>query len=174
MYDGKTVFSQVMAMLPWWRFQTCVKRYQGDKKIKKLSCREFFLVMVFAQITGRESLSSIVLCTKVLASQCYHIGIRSQITKSNLAHANNKRNWKIFFDFAQFLIQETTKLYYNDHIKLDINEGVYALDSTTIDLCLTLFPWAHFRKTKSAIKMHTKINLRGHIPARNGVAKKQY
>jgi len=164
MYDGKMVFSQVMAMLPWRRFQTCVQRYQGDKKIKKLSCREFFLVMAFAQITGRESLSGIVLCTKVLSAQCYHIGIRSKITKSNLAYANNQRNWKIFFDFAQILIKETTKLYHNDPIKLDINEGVYALDSTTIDLCLTLFPWAHFRRTKSAIKMHTKINLRGNIP----------
>ena len=171
MYDGKMVFSQVMAMLPWRRFQTCVKRYQGDKKIKKLSSREFFLIMVFAQITCRESLSGIVLCMKVLASHCYHIGIRSNITKSNLAYANNKRNWKIFFDFAHILIRETTKLYRDDHIKLDINEGVYALDPTTIDLCLTLFPWAHFRRTKSAIKMHTKINLRGKIPARNGVTK---
>ena len=164
MHKGKLVFPQVMAMLPWRRFQTCVKRYRGDQKIKSLSCREFFLVMAFAQITGRESLSSTALCLKALASQCYHSGIRSKITKSNLAHANNKRNWKIFFDFAQILIKETTKLYRNDRIKLDINEGVYALDSTTIDLCLTLFPWAHFRKTKSAIKMHTMINLKGKIP----------
>ena len=171
MYEGKMVFSQVMAMLPWRRFQTCVQRYRGDKKIKTLSCREFFLVMAFAQITGRDSLSSIVLCTKLLSSQCYHIGIRSKMTKSNLAYANNKRNWKIFYDFAHILIRETTKLYHNDHIKLDINEGVYALDSTTIDLCLNLFPWAHFRGTKSAIKMHTMINLKGKIPARNGVAK---
>jgi hypothetical protein len=137
MYDGKMVFSQIMELVPWRRFQTCVDRYQGDKKIKTLSCREFFLVMVFAQITGRESLSSIVLCTKVLASHCYHIGIQSKITKSHLAHANNQRNWKIFFDFAQILIRETTKLYCYDPVKLDINEGVYALDSTTIDLCLT-------------------------------------
>jgi len=161
MHEGKMIFSQVMAMLPWWRFRTCVKRYQGDHKVKSFSCREFFLVMVFTQITGRESLSSTALCLNALPSQRYHLGIRSKITKSNLAHANNKRNWKIFFDFAQILIKETTKLYRNDPIKLDINDGVYALDSTTIDLCLTLFPWAHFRKTKSAIKMHTMINLRG-------------
>jgi hypothetical protein len=158
------VFSQVMAMLPWWRFRAFVKRYQGDQKVKSFSCREFFLVMAFAQITGRESLSSTALCLNALPSQRYHLGIQSKITKSNLAHANNKRNWKIFFDFAQILIKETTKLYHNDYIKLDINEGVYALDSTTIDLCLSLFPWAHFRKTKSAIKMHTMINLRGKIP----------
>jgi len=120
--------------------------------------------MVFAQITGRESLSSAVLCWNALAAQHYHLGIRCKITKSNLAYANNQRNWKIFFDFAHILIKETTKLYRNDSIKLDIDDGIYALDSTTIDLCLTLFPWAHFRRTTSAIKMHTKINLRGNIP----------
>jgi hypothetical protein len=120
--------------------------------------------MVFAQMNKLASISNIALCLNALSSQCYHLGIRCKITKSNLAHANNNRNWKIFFDFTHILIRETTKLYRNDSIKLDINEGVYALDSTTIDLCLTLFPWAHFRKTKSAIKMHTKINLKGKIP----------
>ena len=164
MHECKMVFSQVMAMLPWWRFQTCVDRYHGDYKVKSFYCHEFFRVMAFAQMTGRESLSSTALCLNALSSQCYHLGIRSKITKSNLAHANNTRNWKIFFDFAHILIKETTKLYRNDSIKLDINEGVYALDSTTIDLCLTLFPWAHFRRTKSAVKMHTKINLKGNIP----------
>jgi len=164
MYDGKMVFTQVMAMLPWRRFQTCVKRYRGDRKIISLTTQEFFKIMAFAQITGRESLSSTALCLNALPSQRYHLGIRCEITKSNLAHANHQRNWKIFFDFAHILIRETTKLYRNDSNKLDINEGVYALDSTTIDLCLSLFPWAHFRKTKSAIKMHTKINLRGNIP----------
>jgi hypothetical protein len=158
------VFSQVMAMLPWRRFQTCVDRYHGDHKVQSFYCHEFFRVMVFAQITGRESLSSAVLCWNALAAQHYHLGIRCKITKSNLAYANNQRNWKIFFDFAHILIKETTKLYRNDSIKLDIDDGIYALDSTTIDLCLTLFPWAHFRRTTSAIKMHTKINLRGNIP----------
>jgi len=164
MHEGKMVFSQVMELVPWRRFQTCVDRHQGDQKIKTFYCHEFFRVMAFAQMTRLESLSNTVLCLNALSSQCYHLGIRSKITKSNLAHANNKRTWKIFYDFAHILIKETTKLYHNDSIKLDINEGVYALDSTTIDLCLTLFPWAHFRKTKSAIKMHTKINLRGKIP----------
>jgi hypothetical protein len=164
MYEGKMVFSQVMAMLPWWRFRTCVEWYHGDKKTTTLTTQEFFKIMAFAQITGRESLSSTALCLNALPSQCYHLGIQSKITKSNLAHANNKRNWKIFFDFAQILIRETTKLYRNDSIKLDVSEGVYAIDSTTIDLCLSLFPWACFRKTKSAIKMHTKINLKGKIP----------
>jgi len=164
MHKGKMVFSQVMAMLPWRRFQTCVERYQGDYKIISLTTQDFFKIMAFTQITGRDSLSSTVLCLNVLSSQCYRLGIRSKITKSNLAHANNKRNWKIFFDFAHILIRETTKLYCNDHIKLDIDDAVYALDSTTIDLCLTLFPWAYLRKTKSAVKMHTKINIRGNIP----------
>jgi len=164
MYKGRLVFSQVMELVPWRRFQTCVERYQGDHKIISLTTQEFFKIMAIAQITRRGSLSTTVLCMNALRSQRYHLGIRSEVTKSNLAHANNKRNWKIFFDFAQILIKETTNLYHNDHIKLDINEGVYALDSTTIDLCLSLFPWAHFRRTKSAIKMHTMINLRGKIP----------
>jgi hypothetical protein len=164
MYNIKYIFPQVMAILPWQRFQTCVDRYHGDYKVISLTTQEFFKVMAFAQITGLDSLSSTALCLNALSSQCYHFGIRSEITKSNLAHANNQRNWKIFFDFAQILIKEATKLYRNDPIKLDINDGVYALDSTTIDLCLSLFPWAHFRKTKSAIKMHTMINLKGKIP----------
>ena len=164
MYEGKMVFSQVMALLPWRRFQTCVERYRGDYKIISLRTQEFFKIMAFAQITGRVSLSSTVLCLNALPSQRYHSGIRSELTKSNLAHANNKRNWKIFYDFAQILIKEATKLYCDDSIKLDIDDGVYALDSTTIDLCLSLFPWAKFRKTKSAIKMHTMINLKGSIP----------
>ena len=139
MHQGKFIFPQVMAILPWRRFQTCVERYQGDKKTTTLSTQEFFKIMAFAQITGLEILSSIALCLNTLPSQRYHLGIRSEITKSNLAHANNKRSWKIFFDFAQILIKETTKLYRNDPIKLDIDDGIYALDSTTIDLCLTCF-----------------------------------
>ena len=164
MYEGKMVFSQVMAHLPWRRFQTCVDRHQGDYKIVSLKTLEFFKVMAFAQITGRGSLSSTVLCLNALPAQRYHLGFRSEITKSNLAHANNQRDWKIFHDFAQVLIRETTELYRDDSVKLDLDAGVYALDSTTIDLCLSLFPWAHFRRTKSAIKMHTMINLRGKIP----------
>jgi len=164
MHEGKMVFSQVMAALPWRRFQTCVDRHEGDYKIISLWTSEFFKVMAFAQITGRKSLRGIALCLNALPTQRYHLGIRSEITKSNLAHANNKRSWKIFHDFAQVLVKETTKLYRDDAIQIDLDAGVYALDSTTIDLCLSLFPWAHFRKTKSAVKMHTMINLRGKIP----------
>ena len=164
MYEGKMVFSQVMALLPWRRFQTCVKRHQGDHKIISLTTQEFFKIMMFAQISRRESLSSVALCLNALPSQRYHLGLRSEITKSNLAYANNKRNWKIFFDFAKILIKETTQLYRDETVKLDIDDCIYALDSTTIDLCLRLFPWAHFRKTKSAVKMHTMINLKGKIP----------
>jgi hypothetical protein len=164
MYEGKMVFSQVLELVPWRRFQTCVERYQGDHKIKSFYCHEFFRVMVFAQITGRDSLSELALCLKAVSHHLYHIGVRSKISKSNLIHANNHRNWKIFYDFAQILIKETTTLYQNDKLDLKIDACIYALDSTTIDLCMSLFPWAHFRKKKSAIKMHTMINLQGRIP----------
>ena len=120
--------------------------------------------MVFAQITGRESLSEIVLCLKAVSQHLYHVGIQSPLTKSNLAHATNQRPWKIFYDYAHVLIRQVTPLYRNDPSELDVDGCVYALDSTTIDLCLSLFPWAHFRKTKAAVKMHTMINLQGKIP----------
>ena len=164
MYEGKMVFAQLMELMPWRRFQTCVDRYRGDRKIKSFYCHEFFRVMVFAQITGRNSLSELVLCLNAVSHHLYHIGVRSKISKSNLIHANNNRNWKIFYDFAQILIKEVTTLYKNEQVKLNIDASVYALDSTTIDLCLNLFPWAHFRKTKAAVKMHTMINLQGNIP----------
>ena len=164
MYEGKMVFAQLMEFVPWRRFQTCVDRYRGDRKIKSFYCHEFFRVMVFAQITGRNSLSELVLCLNAVSHHLYHIGVRSKISKSNLIHANNNRNWKIFYDFAQILIKEVTTLYKNEQVKLNIDASVYALDSTTIDLCLNLFPWAHFRKTKAAVKMHTMINLQGNIP----------
>jgi hypothetical protein len=158
------VFSQVLELVPWRRFQTCVDRHQGDRKIKSFYCHEFFRVMVFAQITGRDSLSELALCLKAVSHHLYHIGVRSKISKSNLIHANHHRNWKMFYDFAQILIKETTTLYQNDTLDLNIDACIYALDSTTIDLCMSLFPWAHFRKRKSAIKMHTMINLQGRIP----------
>jgi hypothetical protein len=120
--------------------------------------------MVFAQITGRESLSEIILCLKAVSHHLYHVGIQSTLTKSNLAHANNKRHWKIFYDYAQILICQATPLYRNEPLELDVDGCVYALDSTTIDLCLSLFPWARVRKTKFAVKMHTIINLQGKIP----------
>ena len=164
MYEGKLVFAQLLDIVPWRRFQTCVDRHRGDWKIKTFYCHEFFRVMAFAQVTGRTSLSETVLCLKAVQHHLYHVGIRSKISKSNLVHANGSRSWKIFYDFAQILIKEATPLYKNDSLELDIDSCVYALDSTTIDLCLSLFPWAHFRKTKSAVKMHTVINLQGKIP----------
>jgi hypothetical protein len=164
MYEGKFIFAQLMDIVPWRRFQTCVERYRGDWKVQSFYCSEFFRVMVFAQMTGRNSLSETVLCLKAVTNHLYHIGIHRPITKSNLALANHKRHWKIFYDFAQILIKEATQLYKNDVLELNIDACVYALDSTTIDLCLSLFPWAYFRRTKSAVKMHTMINLQGKIP----------
>jgi len=140
MYAGQMVFSQFLELVSWKSFQTCVDRHRGDWKIKSFYCREFFRVMVFAQITGRESLSEIVLCLKAVSHHLYHAGIQSALTKSNLAHANNQRHWKIFYDYAQVLIRQATPLYHNDPSELDVDGCVYALDSTTIDLCLSLFP----------------------------------
>ena len=148
MYEGKMVFAQLMELVPWRRFQTCVDRYRGDRKIKSFYCHEFFRVMVFAQITGRNSLSELVLCLNAVSRHLYHIGVRSKISKSNLIHANNNRNWKIFYDFAQILIREVTTLYKNEQVKLSIDASVYALDSTTIDLCLNLFPWHIFARPR--------------------------
>ena len=164
MYEGQMVFSQFMELVSWKSFQTCVDRHRGDWKVKSFYCREFFRVMIFAQVTGRESLSEIVLCLNAVSHHLYHAGIQSTLTKSNLAHANNQRPWKIYYDYAQVLIRQATPLYRNDPSELDVDGCVYALDSTTINLCLSLFPWAHFRKTKSAVKMHTIINLQGKIP----------
>lgn len=164
MYEGKMILAQVLSIVPWRRFQTCVDRYKGDWKVKSFYCHEFFRVMVFAQVTRRSSLSETVLCLKALSRHLYHIGIRSRITKSNLIHANRHRPWRIFYDFAQVLIHEARPLYQKDSLDLDVDSCVHALDSTTIDLCLSLFPWAHFRRKKAAIKMHTMINLQGKIP----------
>ena len=164
MHEGKMVFSQFMELVSWKSFQACVARHRGVWKVKSFYCSEFFRVMVFAQLTGRESLSEIVLCLNAVSYHLYHVGIQSTFTKSNLAHANNQRHWKIFYDYAQVLISRATPLYRNEPSELDVDGCVYALDSTTIDLCLSLFPWARFRKTKSAIKMHTIINLQGKIP----------
>lgn len=170
MYNGKMVFSQFMELVSWKSFQTCVDRNQGDQKISSFYCREFFRVMIFAQITGRESLSEVVLCLNAVSHHLYHLGIRSNLTKSNLALANNERNWKIFYDYAQVLIRKATRLYQNDPSELNVDGCVYALDSTAIDLCLSLFPWAYFRKTKSAVKMHLTLDLQGEIPTRDGTS----
>ena len=164
MYEGHIVFSQLMDFLPEYQFQKCVARYKGDNRIKSFSCWDQFLCMAFAQLTYRESLRDIETCMRALRNKLYHMGIRGNISRSTLADANEKRDWRIYADFAQILIHEAKKLYINEPFCVDIDETVYALDSTTIDLCLSLFQWAKFRKKKGAIKMHTLLNLRGSIP----------
>ncbi|MEA3488719.1 MAG: IS4 family transposase [Candidatus Omnitrophota bacterium] len=165
MYTGKIIFAQIMDFLPQYKFRKCVKRYQGNYKVQKFSCLDQFLCMAFAQLTFRESLRDIESCLRAIHNKLYHIGIRGKISKSTLADANENRDWHIYADFAQILISKARKLYSNDSFGLDLNETVYALDSSTIDLCLSLFPWAHFRRRKGAIKLHTLLDLRGPIPA---------
>ena len=164
MYTGSTIFSQLMDFLPWRRFQTCVDRYSGNYKVKAFTCADHFRVMAFAQLTYRESLRDIEACLRAMRAKLYHIGIRSTISRNTLAHANETRDWRIYADFAQILIAKAQKLYVDEDIGIDLEATIYALDSTTIDLCLSLFPWARFRKTKGAIKLHTLMNLRGSIP----------
>ena len=159
-----TVFSQLIDFLPIKQFRKCVDRYQGNYGIKNFSCWDQFLCLAFAQLTYRESLRDIETCMRALQNKLYHMGIRGKISRSTLADTNEKRDWRIYADFAQILIHEARKLYINEPFGVDIDETVYALDSTTIDLCLSLFPWAKFRKHKGAIKMHTLLNLRGSIP----------
>ncbi len=160
----QTVFSQVMEHLPLYQFRNCVKRYQGNRKIKSFTCLEQFFCMAFAQFTYRESLRDIEACLRAVQPKLYHMGIRSQVSRSTLADANEKRDWRIYADFAQVLIDIARPLYASEDFGLELDDTVYALDASTIDLCLSLFPWARFRETKGAIKLHTLINLRGNIP----------
>ena len=164
MLAGSTIFTQIMELLPWRRFHTCVTRYQGDYKVKTFKCAEHFRVMAFAQLTYRESLRDIETCLRVMGTRLYHMGIRSTVSRNNLSHANETRDWRIYADFAQMLIDRAKMLYADDQLGVDLDSTVYALDATTIDLCMNLFPWARFRKTKSAIKLHALMNLRGSIP----------
>jgi len=164
MHEGKFVFSQLMEFVPWRRFQTCVNRYGGDYKVGTYQCVEQFRVMAFAQLTYRHSLREVEACLRVVKSKLYHMGIHSTISHSNLAHANHQRDWRIYADFAQILIQRAKQLYLGDDLGLDLDATVYALDATTIDLCLSLFPWAKFRRSKGAVKLHTLLNLQGNIP----------
>lgn len=164
MYEGKFIFSQLMEFVPWRRFQTCVNRYGGDYKVGTYKCVEQFRVMAFAQLTYRHSLREIEACLRVVKSKLYHMGIYSSISHSNLAYANHQRDWRIYADFAQILIQRAKQLYLGDDLGLDLDATVYALDATTIDLCLSLFPWAKFRRAKGAVKLHTLLNLQGNIP----------
>src|SRR4030042_6843740 len=164
MYESQIVFSQLIEFLPQYEFRKCVERYQGNYYVKSFSCWNQFLCMVFAQLTYRESLRDIESLVRSLKNKLYHMGIRGNVSRSTLAYANEKRDWRIYADFAQTLIHKAKKLYINEPFGVDIDETVYALDSTTIDLCISLFPWAQFRKQKGAIKMHTLLNLRGSIP----------
>ena len=165
MNQGKTVFAQLMELLPKYELDKCVSRYRGHYKVKKFSCWEQFLVMSFAQLTYRESLRDIEACLGAVSSKLYHSGIRSNVSRSTLADANENRDWRIYADFAQLLIAQTRPLYVEDNdFSLTLKNMVYAFDSTTIDLCLTLFPWACFRKRKAAVKLHTLLGLRGFIP----------
>ena len=165
MYSGKMIFAQVMEFLPLHEFHKCVQRYQGHYKVKSFSCLDQFLCMAFAQLTYRESLRDIEVCLRAMNNKLYHMGIRSgQISRPTLAKANENRDWRIYADFAQVLIHAAKDLYINEDFGVELDQTVYALDSTTIDLCLSLFPWAHFRKTKAGIKLHTLLDLHGSIP----------
>ena len=165
MYTGKTLFAQLMDFLPWTTFSRIVDRYDGDRRVRTLPCTEQFRVMAFAQLTYRESLRDIEACLSAQSAKLYHMGIRSPIKRSTLADANERRDWRIYAEFAQRLIAQARKLYAEEDLGLDLSNTVYALDSTTIDLCLSLFPWAPFRSTKAAVKMHTLLDLRGNIPS---------
>jgi hypothetical protein len=163
MNAGRTVFSQLIDFLPHQEFQKCVARYAGDRYLKNLSCWEQFLAMVFAQLTYRESLRDIEACLRSVGSKLYHMGFRGKVARSTLADANEARDWRIYADFAQVLIAIARPLYTRDPIGVDLDQSLYALDSTTIDLCLSLFPWAKFRKYKAAVKIHTLLDLYGNI-----------
>jgi len=165
MYTGKTLFAQLMDFLPWTIFARIVERYGGDRYVKSLRCTEHFRVMAFAQLTYRESLRDIEACLSAQASKHYHMGFREPIRRSTLSDANEARDWRIYADFAQVLIRQARKLYAADSFGVELADTVYALDSTTIDLCLSVFPWAPFRATKAALKMHTLLDLRGAIPS---------
>jgi len=164
MYAGKLVFAQVMEYAPWHTFRRLVTKYHGDFNVRSFSCLDQFLCMAFAQLTYRESLRDIEACLGAQPAKLYHLGIRGNVTRSSLADANEGRDWRIYFEFAQALIGIARRLYRNEPLGVELSETVYALDSTTIDLCLALFPWAPFRQAKAAVKLHTLLDLRGAIP----------
>ena len=164
MNTGQIIFSQVMDHFPMYHFHRCVKRYKGDYKVQSFSCLDQFLSMAFAQLTYRESLRDIEACLQAQKTKLYHMGIRGNISRSTLAYANETRNWRIYADLAQILIRIARSLYANEDFGIVLKQTVYALDATTIDLCLSMFPWAHFRRCKGAVKLHTLLDLRGSIP----------
>lgn len=164
MHEGRYIFSQLMEFLPTYEYNKCVQRYRGNHRVRTFSCYDQFLCMAFGQLTYRESLRDIVTCLDVLKPKLFHIGIRGKVSRSTLADANENRDWRIYADFAQVLIAQARALYADDDFGVELDNTVYALDASTIDLCLSLFPWARFRKTKGAVKLHTLLNLRGNIP----------
>ena len=165
MHSGRLVFSQVMDYLPLHTFRRCVQRYHGHHKVRHFTCLDQYLSMAFAQLTYRESLRDIEACLRAQQNKLYHIGIRNNVFRNTLANANRVRDWRIYAEFAHCLIDTARGLYVNEDFGVELDQTVYALDSTTIDLCLSVFPWAKFRRTKAAIKLHTLLDLRGNIPS---------
>jgi hypothetical protein len=163
-YEGQIVLAQLMEFLPRRDFNACVARYRGDTRQRSFSCRDQFLALAFAQLTFRESLRDIATCLRAVGSKLYHAGFRSPVSRSTLADANRVHDWRIYADFAQVLIRRARRLYASEPLSVELKQTVYALDSTTIDLCLSLFPWAKFRRKKGAVKLHTLLDLRGSIP----------
>lgn len=164
MHEGRLVFTQLMDFLPRSRFHTCVRRYRGNRRVQSFTCLDQFFCMAFAQLTSRRSLRDVELCLRAHRSKLFHMGIRGGIARNTLANANKVRNWQIYADLAQVLIGIARPLYADEDLGLDLDHAVYALDSSTIDLCLSVFPWARFRSTKSGVKLHTLLDLRGSIP----------
>jgi len=165
MNQGKTIFSQIIDFLPKHKFRKCVNRYNGNYHVRPFTCFDQFLCMAFAQLTYRESLRGIECCLRAMREKLYHMGIRGKVSRSTIAYANENRDWRIYCDFAQILIHQARQLYSNDDFGLELQETVYALDATIIDLCLSVFPWARFRSTKGGIKLHTLLDQKGNIPS---------
>ena len=164
MNTGRTIFSQLMDFFPLHEFRQCVERYHGNYKIKSFSCWDQFLCLAFAQLTYRESLRDIQACLRAAEQRLYHMGIRGKVSRNTLAHANQVRDWRIYADFAQVLIRRARELYAHEPFGLELDQAIYALDATVIDLCLSLFPWAKFRRHKGAVKLHALLDLRGNLP----------
>jgi transposase len=164
MHTGRTLFAQVIKFLPRYEFQKCVTRYDGDRRVRSFTCWDHLLCLIFAQLTCRESLRDIVACLRAVDGRLYHMGIRGTVSRSTLADANELRDWRLYADFAQVLIREARQLYADKAFGVDLANTVYAFDSTTIDLCMALFPWARYTRTQHALKLHTLLDLRGNIP----------
>jgi len=162
---GRIVFAQLMDFVPVYEFRQCVEHYNGNYKIKTFSCRDQFLCLAFAQMPYRESLQDIEACLRVAKAKLYHVGIRGKISRNTLAHANETRNWRIYADFSQVLIKTAREPYAGEDLGVELDRTVYALDATIVDLCLSIFPWAKFRKGKAAVKLHALLDLQGNIPA---------